>query len=96
MIGEAAIDGADFAIEGEREENVVEGVDEVAVALLRAFDYCEKFVEFAVVRWLLCCAARVLLRDRELGHFLRTLPGVHAKQRDENDQTDRKGFKTNS
>ena len=41
-ISKAAIDGADFAIEIEGEKHVVEGVDEVAVALLRAFDDGEK------------------------------------------------------
>ncbi len=48
-IGEAAIDGADFAIEREGQEHIVERVDEVAITLLRAFDDGEKLVEFTIV-----------------------------------------------
>ena len=92
-IGEAAIDGADFTIEREGEKDVVEGVDEVAVALLRAFDDGEKFVELAIFGGLGVALLETFDEAAELGHFLRALPGVHAEEGDENDEADGKSFK---
>ena len=68
-IGKAAIDGADFALEGEREQNVVEGIDQVAIALLRALDDGEELVESAgrwVARRRCCSRPRTRPRSSEI------------------------------
>ena len=92
-IGEAAIDGADFTVESEGEKHVVEGVDEVAVALLRALDDGEKLVELAIAGGLGVALLEAFDEAAELGHFLSALPGVHAEESDEDDEADGKGFK---
>ena len=92
-VGEAAIHGADFAVEREGEKHVVERVDKVAVALLRALDDGEQLVKFAILGGLGIFLLEAFDEAAELGHFLSALPGVHAEESDENDQADGKGFK---
>jgi len=48
QVGETAVCGAKFAVKGDGDENIIEGIDEVAIALLRALDDAEQFVELIV------------------------------------------------
>src|SRR5207237_960982 len=83
--GEAAIDGADFSIEGHGEENVIEGVDEVAETLLGAGDDFEELIELLVAGGDGFALLDAADESTQLGNFLRALPGVKAEKRDEND-----------
>src|SRR5260370_22607594 len=47
-VGKAAVDGADLTIEGKSQQNVVERVDQVAIALLGLRDHLEKLAELFV------------------------------------------------
>ena len=47
-IGEAAVDGADFAIEAKGEEKVVKGIDEIAETLLGLGNHLEELLHLAV------------------------------------------------
>ena len=91
----AKLYGADFALEGEGEQHVVEGVDQVTIALLRAFDDGKELVQLAIARRLGVLLLEALDQAAALGHLLGALPGVHPEQPDQDDQADRKCFKTN-
>ena len=86
QIRETAIYGTDFAFEGERHQNVIEGINEIAVALLGARDNFEELIQLLVAR-----RGRITLFDTphqpaKLGNFLGTLPGVKTEQRYKNDE----------
>ena len=43
QIGHGAIGGNNFAIQGDREQQILEGIDEVAISALRVFHHLEQF-----------------------------------------------------
>ena len=78
-IGEAAIDGAHFAIEGEGEKHVVERVDQVPVALLGALDDGEELIHLLVAGRRGVALLDASDQAAKLGYFLSALPGIQAE-----------------
>ena len=80
QVCEAAVGGTNLAVQRDREEDVVKGIDEVAVALLRTRDDIEELVEL-----LLAGRNDITLFDAanqaaQLRDFLGTLPRVQPEE----------------
>src|SRR6476661_342082 len=88
-IGKAAIRSANLAVKRDRQEDVIERIDKVTVALLRARNDVEKLIELLFVG-----RNRVALFDAanqapQLGNFLGALPCIQSKQSHQYDQSNR-------
>jgi hypothetical protein len=95
-ISKAAVGGADFAIKTEREENVVERVNQVAETLLRLGDHVEELFELLVVGRPGCTLIESLDHSFQFGDLLGLAPDIDAKETNQNDEADRKGLEMNS
>src|SRR4029077_11839724 len=92
-IGKAAVDGADFAFESERDEQIVERIDQVAIALLGTGDDLKKLVHLLVTGRSNIALLDAADQAAKLGHFAAALPGVGDKKDHENDQAHREGLR---
>src|ERR1700740_3707324 len=91
-IGKAAIDGADFAFKVHSQQDVVEGIDQVAETLLGFGNHGEELLELVVAgkgRVFLIQAADQAF---QLSDFLVFIPDVKAEQADEKNQAKRQCF----
>ena len=77
QVGEATVGGADFAVEGDGNQDVVEGVDQVAIALLGALNDREKFVELLVAGRRTVTLLNAADQPTEFGYFMVALPGIN-------------------
>src|SRR5882724_64819 len=89
QIGEAAVDGSDVSFQSEREQNVIERIDQVAVALLGALDYGEQLIELPVAGRFGIALLQATNQTAQLGNFPGPLPRVPTEKNYENDQADR-------
>src|ERR1700675_2601831 len=87
-VRKTAIDGANLAIEGKSEQNIIEGVNQVAIALLRAGDDFEKLVELLVAGRLGIALFQAVHQAAQLGNFRGLLPHEDGKKDDQNDKAD--------
>src|SRR5580700_6072080 len=91
-VAKAAIHGADFALEREGDEDVVEGIDEVAVALLGAGDNREELVELPVAGRSGIMLLQAADKTAEFGDFLSALPGIGDEEQHHDHESGKKGF----
>src|SRR5580704_9579547 len=75
-VRKASIHCADFTFQRESDEDVVEGIDEVAIALLGAGDDGKKLIELLLGRRRGFPLLEAVDKTAQLGNFLRALPGV--------------------
>src|SRR5262249_9659657 len=94
-VGEAAIRSADFAIEAKREEDVIEGIDQVAKALLRLGDHAEELLHLLAIGRGSSGAIETADHAFQFGDLLGFPPEVNAEQANENDEPDRKSLEMN-
>jgi hypothetical protein len=91
-IRKAAVGGADFAIEAESEEDVIEGVDEIAIALLGTGDDVEELIHLLVADGAGIALLETADHAAQLGNVFGALEGVNAEERDENHEADGQSF----
>src|SRR5258705_6119556 len=75
-VGKTAIGGANFSVESHRNEHIVEGINQVAIALLRAFDYRKKLIELLIAGRRSVALLDAADQPMQLRHFLIALPDV--------------------
>jgi len=86
-IGKTAVNSADLAVQRERQQDVVERIDQVAKALLRPGDHGEQLVELLFVGWGLVAMFHAAHQPAQFRNFLCLLPYVRPKQ--DNDDHDK-------
>src|SRR5208282_5890848 len=91
-IRKAAIHGADFALQRESDEDIVEGIDEVAIALLCAGDDGKELVKLLLGRRRRIPLLQAVHEPAQLRDFLRALPSVGNKKNDDDHQSGKKRF----
>ena len=91
-IGKAAIDGANFAIEAEGEQEVVEGVNKIAESLLGFGNHLEEMFELIVAGKFGVFFVATADQAFEFGNFLSLFPDVGAEESDEDDESNGEGF----
>ena len=91
-IGEAAVDGADFAVEAHGEKDVVEGVDQVTKALLRLGNHGEKMVQLLIAGERGVFLIEAADQAFQFCNFVGLFPDVDAEERDQNDEADGQRF----
>ncbi len=87
-IGKTAVDGANLAVEREGQQDVVERVDQVAIALLRPGDDFEQLFELFVAGSGLVVLLKATHQAAHFGEFLVLLPRVYAEENDEDNEED--------
>ena len=87
QIGEAAVGGYDASIERDREEQIIEGVDQVAIAALRSLDQLKQLFELPGVGGRGGSLFEPAHQPVQLGHLLALRPSVDPEQADEQNQT---------
>jgi len=91
-VGEAAIGGANLAVKRDRKEDVIEGIDQVAIALLGSRDDVEKLIELLLVGRNGVALFDATNQAAQLRNFLSTLPSIKPEENNENYQADREGL----
>src|SRR5437879_5411144 len=88
-VRKTAIDGANLAVEGKSEQNVIEGVNQVAIALLRARDDFEELVELLVAWRLGIALFESVHQAAQLGNLRGLFPHEDGEKDDQNNKADR-------
>ena len=91
-IRKAAIHGTDFTLKRERNENVIEGIDEVAIALLGTGDDGEELIDLLFARGSGIPLLQAGDQAAQLGDFAVAFPGVGDEQSDDEKQKRQKRF----
>ncbi len=91
-IGKAAIDGANFAIEAEGEQEVVEGIDEIAESLLGLGNHLEEMFELIVAGKFGVFFVATADQTLQFGNFLGLFPDVSGEKSDKNNESNGEGF----
>src|SRR5215471_15527634 len=76
QVGKAAVGSADFAIEADRHQHIVERVDQVAITLLRTLDDGEKLVELLIAGRRGIALLNAANEPAQFGDLLVPLPGI--------------------
>ena len=87
QIGEAAVGGYDVPIERDREEQVVERVNQIAIAALGPLDQLKQFFQSSDVGGSRGSLLEPTHQPVQLGHLLAFGPSVDPEQADEQHQT---------
>ena len=90
--GEAAVAGANLALQAKRKKQIVERIDQVAEALLRLGDHPEELLELLVVGRSSGALIETANHAFEFGDLLRFAPHVDAEKSDQNEQSNGRGF----
>src|ERR1043166_7801727 len=90
QIREAAVGGAYFSVQCDRDQNVVEGVNEVAISLLRPLDYGKELVHLAIAGRSGDSLFNTADQTAQLGNFLVSPPGIDDKNRDHRQESGKK------
>ena len=88
-IGKAAVGGENFARVGQRKKQIVEGVDQVAIPLLRPLDQIEEFLDLSDGGLRRGALLQATHQPAQLGHLPRLPQRVGAEQTHQNHQADR-------
>src|SRR6267142_2890257 len=91
-IRKTAVDRANLAVKAKSEQNVIEGVNQVAIALLGAGDDFEELVELLVARRFGIALLEAVHEAAELGNLRGFFPEVDAEKGNEGNQSDRQGL----
>src|SRR6266566_1097210 len=87
-IAEDAVDGANPPVHGNRHQDVIEGVDQIAVALLRAGDDVKQLLQLFVGGGLGVVLLEAAQETAQLGNLAGLLPQVRAEKHHQQNQTD--------
>ena len=91
-VRKAAIHGADFALERECDEDVVERIDEVAITLLGAGDDGKELIKLLLGGRRRIPLFQAMDKPAQLGDFLSALPSIGNEKDDDDQQSGKKRF----
>ena len=92
--GKALVDSLDAAVEAQIEDQVIEAVDQVAIAALRAGHHVEHFFDLRFGDRGVGALLHAAKKGPQFDHFFALVPNINAEEAHENDQADRKSFET--
>jgi len=87
-IAEHAVDGANPPVDANRHQDVIEGVDQIAVALLRTGDDVKELVQLFVAGGLGVALLEAAQETAQFGNLAGLLPQVSREKHDQQNQTD--------
>ena len=87
-IRKTAVDGADLAVEIEGQQNIVERVNQIAIALLRPCNDFEELIELLVARRRLIALFQAVHEAAQFGNLRGLPPHVNPEQGNDNDEED--------